>query len=296
MAAASTVPIARAADPAGREPSPLIRRRRRPWFGPLPGFGLTFGVTMFWLGLLVLLPLSALAIRPWSLGLWGVWESLAEPRVLAALRLSFVSALAAAAVNVPIGLLLAWVLVRENFPGRRWLDAAIDLPFALPTAVSGLALTALYAPNGWLGAPLALMGWKVAYTPLGVGVAMVFVGLPFIVRSVEPVLRDLPREAEEAAATLGATGFQTLRHVILPALMPALLAGFAMAFARAVGEYGSIIFIAGNRPMVSEIAPLLIVIRLEQFDYAGASAVGLAMLALAFLILLALNLLQRRGR
>ncbi|WP_456316393.1 sulfate ABC transporter permease subunit CysT [Teichococcus aerophilus] len=262
----------------------------------MPGFGLSLGVALLWLGLIVLLPLSALAARPWTLGLQGVLDSLADPRVLAALRLSFLSALAAAAVNVPIGLLLAWVMVRENFPGRRWLDAAIDLPFALPTAVAGLALTALYAPNGWLGAPLAAVGLKVAYTPLGIGVAMLFVGLPFVVRSVEPVLRDLPREAEEAAATLGADGVQTWWRVILPALLPALLAGFAMAFARAVGEYGSVIFIAGNRPMVSEIAPLLIVVRLEQFDYAGASAVGLAMLVLAFIILLALNLLQRRNR
>ncbi|MBC9205452.1 sulfate ABC transporter permease subunit CysT [Roseomonas aerophila] len=296
MAAASTVSIARAAEPAGQHPPPAYRRRLWPWPGPLPGFGLSLGVALLWLGLIVLLPLSALAARPWTLGLQGVLDSLADPRVLAALRLSFLSALAAAAVNVPIGLLLAWVMVRENFPGRRWLDAAIDLPFALPTAVAGLALTALYAPNGWLGAPLAAVGLKVAYTPLGIGVAMLFVGLPFVVRSVEPVLRDLPREAEEAAATLGADGVQTWWRVILPALLPALLAGFAMAFARAVGEYGSVIFIAGNRPMVSEIAPLLIVVRLEQFDYAGASAVGLAMLVLAFIILLALNLLQRRNR
>lgn len=296
MAAASTVSIARAAERAGQHPPPAYRRRLWPWPGPLPGFGLSLGVALLWLGLIVLLPLSALAARPWTLGFQGVLDSLADPRVLAALRLSFLSALAAAAVNVPIGLLLAWVMVRENFPGRRWLDAAIDLPFALPTAVAGLALTALYAPNGWLGAPLAAAGLKVAYTPLGIGVAMLFVGLPFVVRSVEPVLRDLPREAEEAAATLGADGVQTWWRVILPALLPALLAGFAMAFARAVGEYGSVIFIAGNRPMVSEIAPLLIVVRLEQFDYAGASAVGLAMLVLAFMILLVLNLLQRRDR
>jgi sulfate transport system permease protein len=295
MAAASTVSIAQAAEPAGPHLS-RARRRLWPWPGPLPGFGLSLGVALLWLSLIVLLPLSALAARPWTLGFWGVMESLADPRVLASLRLSFFSALAAAAVNIPIGLLLAWVMVRETFPGRRWLDAAIDLPFALPTAVAGLALTALYAPNGWLGAPLQAAGLKVAYTPLGIGVAMIFVGLPFVVRSVEPVLRDFPREAEEAAATLGANGLQTWWRVVLPALMPALVAGFAMAFARAVGEYGSVIFIAGNRPMVSEIAPLLIVVRLEQFDYAGASAVGLAMLVLAFMILLALNLLQRRDR
>jgi sulfate transport system permease protein len=261
----------------------------------IPGFGATLGVTLLWLGLIVVVPLAALAARPWELGFAGVLRSLAEPRVLAALRLSFLASLAAAAVNLPIGLLLAWVLVRDRFPGRRLLDGAIDLPFALPTAVAGLALTALYAPNGWLGAPLAAIGIKVAYTPLGVGVAMLFVGLPFVVRSVEPVLRDLPREAEEAASTLGATRLQTLLRVVLPALAPALLAGFAMAFARGLGEYGSVIFIAGNMPMVSEIAPLLITIRLEQYDYAGAAAVGLAMLVIAFLILLLLNRLQRRG-
>ncbi|RKK05053.1 sulfate ABC transporter permease subunit CysT [Pseudoroseomonas wenyumeiae] len=264
--------------------------------GAIPGFGASLGVTLLWLGLIVLVPLAALAVRPWELGVQGVLRSLAEPRVLAALRLSFLASLAAAAVNLPIGLLLAWVLVRDRFPGRRLLDGAIDLPFALPTAVAGLALTALYAPEGWLGAPLGALGLKVAYTPLGVGIAMLFVGLPFVVRSVEPVLRDLPREAEEAAATLGANRLQTLLRVVLPALMPALLAGFAMAFARGLGEYGSVIFIAGNMPMVSEIAPLLITIRLEQYDYAGAAAVGLAMLLLAFMILLLLNWLQRWGR
>jgi sulfate transport system permease protein len=264
--------------------------------GALPGFGASLGLTLLWLGLIVLVPLAALAARPWELGVAGVLQSLAEPRVLASLRLSFVASLIAAAVNLPIGLLLAWVLVRDRFPGRRLLDGAIDLPFALPTAVAGLALTALYAPSGWLGAPLGMLGVKVAYTQLGVGVAMLFVGLPFVVRSVEPVLRDLPREAEEAAATLGASRAQTLLRVVLPALAPALLAGFAMAFARGLGEYGSVIFIAGNMPMVSEIAPLLITIRLEQYDYAGAAAVGLAMLLLAFAILLLLNWLQRLGR
>jgi sulfate transport system permease protein len=278
MAAASTGPIA-------------LRAR-----GAIPGFGASLGLTLLWLGLIVLVPLAALAARPWELGMEGLLRSLAEPRVLAALRLSFLASLAAAAVNLPVGLLLAWVLVRYRFAGRRLLDGAIDLPFALPTAVAGLALTALYAPEGWLGAPLGVLGVKVAYTPLGVGVAMLFVGLPFVVRSVEPVLRDLPREAEEAAATLGASRVQALARVVLPALMPAMLAGFAMAFARGLGEYGSVIFIAGNMPMVSEIAPLLITIRLEQYDYAGAAAVGLAMLLPAFLILLLLNWLQRRGR
>jgi sulfate transport system permease protein len=262
----------------------------------LPGFGFSLGITLLWLSGIVLVPLLALLLRPLELGPLGFWHSVTEPRVLASLRLSFLGALAASAVNVPLGLLVAWVLVRYRFPGRRLLDGVVDLPFALPTAVAGLALTALYAPNGWLGAPLATLGVKVAYTPLGVALAMGFVGLPFVVRTVEPVLRDLPREAEEAASTLGATRVQTLWRVVLPALAPALLAGFAMASARAVGEYGSVIFIAGNMPMVSEIAPLLIVVRLEQFDYAGAAAVGLAMLALSFLLLLALNLANRLWR
>jgi sulfate transport system permease protein len=266
----------------------------------VPGFGLAFGITAIWLSVIVLVPLAALAIRPWELGLAGVWDSLAEPRVVAALRLSFGAALLAAAIDVPLGLLIAWAIVRLRFPGRALLDGAVDLPFALPTAVAGIALTALFAPNGWLGAPIeAATGWKIAFTPAGIVLALAFVGLPFLVRTVEPVLRDLPGEAEEAAATLGATRAQTLRRVVLPALAPAILAGFGLAFARAVGEYGSVIFIAGNMPMVSEIAPLLIVIRLEAFDYAGAAAVGLAMLVLSFAILLALNLagrLLRRGR
>lgn len=267
---------------------------------PIPGFGLTLGVTLAWVGLLVVIPLAALVIKPWELGVSGVLASLSDPRVLAALRTSFGAALLAAVVNLPLGLLLAWAIVRLDFPGRRVLDGAVDLPFALPTAVAGIALTALFATNGWLGGPLdALFGWKIAFTPWGIVVALIFVGLPFVVRTVEPVLRDMGREAEEAAATLGATRPQVLRRVVLPALLPALLTGFALAFARSVGEYGSVIFIAGNMPMVSEIAPLLIVIRLEQFDYAGAAAVGLAMLLLSFAILLALNLAQRalrRGR
>jgi sulfate transport system permease protein len=277
--------------------SPLPARfSLAPARSPLPGFGLSLGLTLLWLSVIVLVPLLALLLRPLSLGPLGILQSLAEPRVLAALRLSFLAALAAAAANVPAGLLVAWVLVRYRFPGRRLLDALVDLPFALPTAVAGLALTALYAPNGWLGRPLAALGIKAAYTPLGVALALVFVGLPFMVRAIEPVLRDMSRDAEEAAATLGATRAQTLWRVVLPALAPALLSGFAMAFARGVGEYGSVIFIAGNMPMVSEIAPLLIVIRLEQFDYAGASAVGLAMLLLSFLVLLMLNLLPRLWR
>jgi len=267
---------------------------------PVPGLGLTLGMTLAWVGLIVVIPLAALAIKPWELGVAGVVQSLADPRVAAALGLSFGAAFVATLVNLPLGLLLAWAIVRLDFPGRRALDGTIDLPFALPTAVAGIALTALLAPNGWLGAPLmAVFGWQVAYTQAGIVAALVFVGLPFIVRTVEPVLRDMGRDAEEAAATLGATRPQALGRVVLPALAPALLTGFGLAFARSVGEYGSVIFIAGNMPMATEIAPLLIVIRLEQFDYAGAAAVGLAMLLLSFAILLALNLLQRalrRGR
>lgn len=265
--------------------------------GALPGFRLSLGVTLLWLGLLVLVPLAALVLRPWSLGASGLLAVATEPRVAAALRLSFGAALLAACFNAVAGLVMAWTLVRYRFPGRRLLDAAVDLPFALPTAVAGIALTALFAPNGWLGQPLAQhLGLKIAFTPAGVLVALIFVGLPFVVRTVEPVVRDLAQDAEEAAATLGATRGQTLARVVLPALLPALVTGFALSFARSVGEYGSVIFIAGNLPMVSEIAPLLIVVRLEQFDYAGAAAIGLIMLAAAFAILLALGLVQSRLR
>jgi sulfate transport system permease protein len=260
----------------------------------LPGFGLTLGLTLTWVSLIVLLPLAALALRPWEMGIDGLWHSLTEPRVLAALRLSFGAATLAAAINVPLGLLIAWVMVRYRFPGRGLADAVIDMPLALPTAVAGISLTALFASKGWIGALLVPFGIKVAYTPLGVLVALVFVGLPFVVRMLEPVIADLPEDAEEAAATLGATRLQTIFRIILPALGPTLLAGFGAALARGVGEYGSVIFIAGNMPMVSEIAPLLIVIRLEQLDYAGAAALGVAMLALSFAILLLLNRLQRR--
>jgi len=263
----------------------------------LPGFRLALGVTLAWLGMIVLVPLAALAIKPWELGPAGVLAVLLEDRVLAALLLSFSAALVAAAASLPLGLLFAWVLIRYRFPGRRLLDAAIDLPFALPTAVAGLALTALFANNGWLGGPLeAWLGWKIAYTPAGVVVALVFVALPFVVRTVEPVLRDLGAEAEEAAATLGANRAQTVWRVVLPALYPALITGFGLGFARAVGEYGSVIFIAGNMPMISEIAPLLIVVKLEQFNYAAAAAIGLGMLVLSFVILLLLNVWQRALR
>ncbi len=253
-------------------------------------------MTLAWVGLLVVLPLAALVARPWELGMHGVVASLTQPRVLAALRLSFGMALGAAALNLVLGGLVAWVLVRTRFPGRRLADALVDLPFALPTAVSGIALTTLYAPNGWLGGLAAPFGLSIAYARPGIFIALLFVGLPYMVRAIQPVLHDLPGDVEEAASTLGATHWQIVTRVILPAIAPAAVVGFAMAFARAVGEYGSVIFIAGNMPNRTEIAPLLIVIRLEQLDYAGAAALALAMLALSFLILAALNLLQRRLR
>ena len=264
------------------------------WRNPsaLPGFGLTLGFTLFYLSAVVLIPLAALLIRPWSLGWDGIVAVIGEPRVLAALRLSFGGAAIAALINAVFGLLVAWTLVRYRFPFRRLIDALVDLPFALPTAVAGIALSTIYAPSGWLGAPLAWLGIKVAYTPLGVLVALVFIGLPFVVRTLQPVLADMGAEAEEASATLGATRGQTFFRVALPALAPALLTGTALAFARAVGEYGSVIFIAGNLPMVSEIAPLVIVMKLEQFDYAGASAIGVIMLSASFAVILLLNILQ----
>jgi sulfate transport system permease protein len=264
-------------------------RSRLRWFMPataLPGFGVSLTLTLLWLSLIVLIPLAALVLRPWEHGWHAVWLVLYDPRVLAALRLSFGTAAAAALLNVPLGLLLAWVLVRVPFPGCRLVDGLIDLPFALPTAVAGITLTTLYGPNGWLGAPLGQLGLKVAYTPLGILMALIFVGLPFVVRTVEPVLRDLPTDVEQAAATLGATSGQTFRRVILPALTASLVTGAGLAFARGVGEYGSVIFIAGNLPMVSEIAPLMIVIKLQQYDYAGAAAIGLIMLLGAAAILL----------
>lgn len=258
----------------------------------LPGFGLTLGISLFWLALVVLVPLMALVLKPWTLGWSGFAAILADERVRAALWLSFGGAGLSAVLNAFFGLIVAWVLTRYRFVGRRLMDALVDLPFALPTAVAGIALSALYAPSGWLGAPLMRMGLKVAYTPLGILVAMTFVGLPFVVRSVQPVLANLGGEVEEAAATLCATRWQTLWRVILPALTPALLSGATLAFARAAGEYGSVIFIAGNIPAVSEIAPLLIVVKLEQYDYVGASAIGVLMLVVSFLAVLALNLLQ----
>jgi sulfate/thiosulfate transport system permease protein len=262
----------------------------------LPGFGITLGFAVAYLSIIVLLPLSALVLRPATLGLDGFLGVLTDSRVLAALRLSFGAAAIAALVNAFFGLIVAWILVRYDFPGKRIVDALVDLPFALPTAVAGIALATIYAPNGWIGGLVAPLGIKIAFTPLGVLLALIFIGLPFVVRSLQPVLQDLDKEVEEAAVSLGANRAQTFRLVILPALMPALLTGFALAFARAVGEYGSVIFIAGNMPLVSEIAPLLIVIKLEQFDYAGAAAIGVIMLAASFLILLIINLVQRWSR
>ena len=267
--------------------TPRWRRRR-----VLPGFGLTLGYTLTWLALIVLIPLAGVFLKAAELGWSGLWAVWTDARVLAALKLSFGTALAAAAFNAVMGTLVAWVLVRYRFPGRRLLDAMIDLPFALPTAVAGIALTALYSGNGWIGRWLEPYGIKVAYAPLGIVVALVFIGLPFVVRSVQPVLSEASVELEEAAASLGASRWQTALRVNLPALAPSILTGFALAFARAVGEYGSVIFIAGNIPYVSEIAPLLIVIKLEEFDYPAATAVAAAMLLLAFALLLAINLLQ----
>jgi len=269
---------------------PAAGRRRR----ILPGFGLSLGYTLAWLGLIVLIPLVGVFVKASGLGLDGLWRIWTEPRVLSALWVSFGTALAAAAFNAVMGTWVAWVFVRYRFPGKRLFDAMIDLPFALPTAVAGIALTALYGPTGWLGRWLEAAGVKVAYTPLGITVALVFIGLPFVVRVVQPVLAETERELEEAAATLGANRWQTIRRVVLPGLWPAVLAGFALAFARGVGEYGSVIFIAGNLPGVSEIAPLLITIKLEEFDYAGATAIAAAMLLLSFVLLLAVNSLQSR--
>jgi sulfate transport system permease protein len=270
----------------------LFQSRSAPKNRVLPGFRLSMGFTLFYLSGIVLIPLFALVVRPLEMGLDGFWNAVTTPRVLAALRLSFGMALAAAAIDSVFGFVIAWVLTRYCFSGRRLMNALIGLPFALPTAVAGIALSTLYAPSGWIGAALAGCGLRVAYTPWGVLVAMVFIGLPFAVRAVQPVMSELDHDVEEVSATLGATRLQTIVKVLLPQLAPTILTGAAMAFARGVGEYGSIIFIAGNLPMISEIAPLLIVTKLEQFDYAGASAIGVVMLAASFVMLLALNGLQ----
>jgi sulfate transport system permease protein len=265
----------------------------------LPGFRLALGFTLIYLSFVVLIPLAALVARPWEHGLSGFWETVTDRRVLNALRLSFGVSFLAAMVNVVMGLVVTWVLVRYEFPGKRLVDAMVDLPFALPTAVAGIALTTIYAPNGAIGKLFAPLGVKIAYTPIGIWLALVFVGLPFIVRTVQPVLQDFDAEVEEAAQTLGARPLQRITKVILPALWPAVITAFSLAFARAVGEYGSVIFIAGNMPYKSEIAPLLIITKLEQFDYSGAASVGLAMLILSFAVLLVINftqlLLSRRG-
>jgi sulfate transport system permease protein len=265
----------------------------------LPGFSLSLGFTVLYLSLIVLIPLSALVFNTLAMSWDAFWSTVTSPRVLAAYRLSFGASLAAALVNAVFGTILAWVLVRYEFPFRRLLDAFVDLPFALPTAVAGIALTALYSGKGWIGQFLEPYGIKVAFTPTGVAIALVFIGLPFVVRTVQPVLEEAERELEEAAASLGANRLQTFVMVILPTILPAMITGFALAFARALGEYGSVIFIAGNMPMISEITPLLIVTKLEQYDYRGATAIAVVMLAASFLILLAINLLQawmrRRG-
>jgi len=261
----------------------------------LPGFKPAIALTVGYVSLLILIPLATLVLKSASLGPSAFWAAVSSPRALAAYKLSLLTALAAGAINAVFGVLVAWVLVRYDFPGRRLVDAMVDLPFALPTAVAGIALTSLYSENGWVGSRLAPMGIKVAYTPLGIVVALTFIGLPFVVRTVQPVLEDLETEIEDASAVLGAGRIATLARVVLPGLLPALATGFALAFARGLGEYGSIVFIAGNMPMVSEITPLLIMIKLEQYDYAGATAIALVFLLVSFSILLLVNALARRG-
>ena len=258
----------------------------------LPGFGLSLGFTLAYVSFIVLIPLSAVFIKSLGIGWDGLWEILTSERILKSLQLSFSAALIAALVNVVFGLLLAWCLVRYSFPGKRIVDALVDLPFALPTAVAGIALSSLYAKNGWIGQHLEPLGIQVAYTPIGITLALIFIGLPFVVRTVQPVLSDIETELEEAASALGANRLQTIRKIILPILFPALLTGFALAFARGVGEYGSVIFIAGNMPYKTEIAPLMIISRLEEYDYAGATTIAAVMLILSFGVLLLINLVQ----
>ena len=269
-----------------------ITAQGKPAFRALPGFKLSLGYTLFYLGLIVLIPLSAVFLKTFAMTWDAFWNAVSSPRVVASYKLSFGASLIGAALNVVFGGIVAWVLVRYRFPGNKIIDALVDLPFALPTAVAGIALTALYAPNGWIGRYLEPLGIKVAFTPLGVLVALTFIGLPFVVRTVQPVLEEAERELEEAAASLGANRLQTFAKVIFPTILPALLTGFALAFARATGEYGSVIFIAGNMPMVSEITPLFIVTKLEQYDYAGATAIATVMLLVSFVLLLTINLLQ----
>ena len=271
-----------------------LHRLREP--SVIPGFGLALGLTLTALSLIVLIPVSALVLRAASIGPVEFWTIATDPRTLAALRLSFGAALIASCINVFFGLLLAWVLVRYRFPGRRIIDAAVDLPFALPTAVAGIAITAIYAPNGIIGSVAEALNVKIAFTPAGVVIALVFVGLPFVVRTVQPVLAEVETEIEEAAALLGSSRLRTVLQVVLPQVLPAMITGFAMAFARGVGEYGSVIFIAGNIPMVSEIAPLLIVIKLEEFDYGAATVIATVMLAISFMLLFLINRVQAWSR
>ncbi|WP_130803039.1 sulfate ABC transporter permease subunit CysT [Acinetobacter ihumii] len=258
----------------------------------LPGFGLSLGFTLAYLSLIVLIPLSAVFIKSFGVGWDGLWEILSSERILKSLQLSFGTALIAALVNVIFGSLLAWCLVRYTFPGKRLIDALVDLPFALPTAVAGIALTSLYAPTGWIGQYLAPLGIQVAYTPIGITIALIFIGIPFVVRTVQPVLSDIETELEEAASALGANRWQIVNKIIFPILLPALLTGFALAFARGVGEYGSVIFIAGNQPFKTEIAPLMIISRLEEYDYPAATTIAVVMLVISFVILLLINLIQ----
>jgi sulfate transport system permease protein len=262
----------------------------------LPGFGLALGFTITYLSLIILIPLAALIIKTTSLTWAEFWAIATNERVFAALRLSFGGSLIAATTNVVFGAIVAWVLVRYRFPGKKVVDAIVDLPFALPTAVAGIALTAIFAPNGWIGQYLEPLGFKVAYTPIGIIIALTFIGLPFVVRTVQPVLEEIDREVEEAAATLGAHRWKTVTRIVLPTLAPALMTGYVLALARAVGEYGSVVFIAGNLPYQTEIAPLLIVIRLEEYDYVGAAAIATIMLAISFVMFLAINLIQAWAR
>jgi sulfate transport system permease protein len=269
--------------------SPVVGARHR----ALPGFGLTMGYTLVYLSVIILIPLASTILKTFELGLMEFWNLITEPRVVASLRLSFYTAILAALVNLVGGTAVAWLLVRYRFPGKKLVDAMIDLPFALPTAVAGIALTAVYSQNGWLGKPLEAIGIKVAYAPPGIVIALIFIGFPFVVRTVQPILENLEAEMEEAAAMLGATRLQTITRVVLPTLFPAMLTGFALAFARGVGEYGSVVFISGNMPMRTEIAPLLIVTKLEQYQLASATAIAVTMLAISFASLFAINLLQR---
>lgn len=269
----------------------MVKKRSKP-YRVLPGFGLSLGYVLFYLGLIVLLPLSALIIRGSGLGWTGFWEVVGSERVMLSYRLTLGTAFAAALSNAVFGFIIAWFLVRVPFPGKKVIDALIDLPFALPTAVSGIALTTIYSPNGWLGKPLGELGIKIAFTPAGITVAMILVGLPFVVRTVQPALEELEIELEEAARSLGASRFQTFARVVFPLVFPSLLAGFAMAFARSIGEYGSVVFIAGNMPMKTEISSLLIITKLEQYDYTGATAIAMGMLLISFTLLLLINLLQ----